>query len=78
MAKIANKHPDNVPGKYYVDKEECQACDLCSQYAEKHFKMTEDGRCAYVYKQPENPTEEADCQNAKERCPAEAIGDDGQ
>jgi ferredoxin len=30
-----------------------------------------------VYKQPENPDEEALCKEAMEGCPVEAIGSDG-
>ena len=30
-----------------------------------------------VYKQPETPDEEAQCREALEQCPVEAIGDDG-
>jgi hypothetical protein len=38
---------------------------------------TNDGGHSYVYKQPENPEEEARCKEALEGCPVEAIGNDG-
>ena len=38
----------------------------------------DDGGHSYVHKQPESPEEEALCKEAKEGCPVEAIGDDGE
>jgi ferredoxin len=38
----------------------------------------EDEGYSYVFKQPENDEEEAQCQEAMESCPVEAIGDDGE
>jgi ferredoxin len=76
MADIANKYPENVPGKYYVDNQ-CIDCDLCRETAPDNFKRNEDGGYSYVSKQPENPEEEGRCKEAKEGCPVEAIGDNG-
>lgn len=76
MADVANKYPENVSGKYYVDNQ-CIDCDLCRETAPDNFKRNEDGGYSFVYKQPESPEEEARCQEAKEGCPVEAIGNDG-
>jgi ferredoxin len=76
MADIANKYPDNVAGKYYVDNQ-CIDCDLCRETAPNNFTRSDDGGYSYVFKQPETPEEEAQCKEAKEGCPVEAIGDDG-
>ncbi len=76
MADIANKYPDNVPGKYYVDNQ-CIDCDLCRETAPKNFTRSDEGGYSYVQKQP-TADEEAACKEAKEGCPVEAIGDDGQ
>ena len=76
MADIANKYPENVPGKYYVDNQ-CIDCDLCRETAPSNFKRNEDGGFSFVYKQPDSPEEEAQCKEAKEGCPVEAIGDNG-
>jgi ferredoxin len=76
MADVANKYPENVPGKYYVDNQ-CIDCDLCRETAPDNFKRNEDGGYSYVSKQPENPDEETRCKEAKEGCPVEAIGDNG-
>ena len=76
MADIANKYPDNVAGTYYVDNQ-CIDCDLCRETAPANFTRNEDGGYSYVCKQPSSPEEEAQCKEAKEGCPVEAIGDNG-
>ena len=75
MAEIANKYPENVAGKFYVD-EQCIDCDLCRETAAANFKRNGDGGHSYVYKQAETPEEEAHCREAMEGCPVEAIGCD--
>lgn len=77
MADKNNKVPLNVPGKWYVDSS-CIDCDVCRTTAPNNFKANEDEGYSYVYKQPETPEEEAQCQEAKASCPVEAIGDDGE
>jgi ferredoxin len=76
MADIANKYPNNVAGKYYVDNQ-CIDCDLCRETAPENFTRNNDGGFSFVSKQPASPEEEAQCKEAKEGCPVEAIGDDG-
>jgi ferredoxin len=40
--------------------------------------MRDEGRgYSLVFKQPETPEEEAQCREAMQNCPVEAIGDDG-
>lgn len=77
MADKSNKVSSNVPGKWYVDTS-CIDCDVCRTTAPNNFKANEDEGYSYVYKQPETPEEEAQCQEAKASCPVEAIGDDGE
>lgn len=77
MADKSNKVALNVPGKWYVDTS-CIDCDVCRTTAPNNFKANEDEGYSYVYKQPETPEEEAQCQEAKASCPVEAIGDDGE
>ena len=76
MADAANKYPENVAGKFYVD-DQCIDCDLCRETAPSNFKRNDDGGHSYVYKQAESPEEEALCKEAMEGCPVEAIGNDG-
>ena len=78
MADIANKYPDNVPGKYYVDNQ-CIDCDLCRETAPDEISTrSNDGGYSFVYKQPSSPEEEARCKEAMEGCPVEAIGNNGE
>lgn len=76
MADKSNKFEDNIAGRFYVDKE-CIACDACVLAAPDHFKIHEEDSHAYVIKQPDSPEAEAQCQEAMEGCPVEAIGSDG-
>ena len=76
MADINDKYPQNVSGRYYVDRS-CIACDACCITAPQHFKMHEDDGHAFVVIQPSTPEEEALCKEAMEGCPVESIGADG-
>jgi ferredoxin len=76
MAVFANRYPENVAGKFYVD-DQCIDCDLCRETAPDNFTRNEDGGYSYVYKQPTSPDEDALCKEAMEGCPVEAIGSDG-
>ncbi|MBI4432006.1 MAG: ferredoxin [Candidatus Omnitrophica bacterium] len=76
MADKANKYPENVPGAFYVDTQ-CIDCDLCRQTAPNNFDRNQAGGYSYVKKQATTPEEEAQCKEAKEGCPVEAIGSDG-
>ena len=76
MADSANKFPENVPGKYYVD-DQCIDCDLCRETAAANFSRNEDSGHSYVSRQPENEEEENLCKAAMEGCAVSAIGNDG-
>ena len=75
MANRDEQHPENVPGTYYVD-EQCIDCDLCREEAPNNCTRQEEEGYSYVFKQPENDEEMAECQTAMENCPVEAIGND--
>lgn len=77
MADKDNKYPENIKGKYYVDRE-CIACDACVMTAPDHFGMDEDDGHAFVIKQPDGNEDEELCVEAMEGCPVEAIGNDGE
>ena len=76
MADRDDKNEDNVGGKFYVDSQ-CIDCDLCRETARNNFQRSEDNGYSFVSKQPENDEETAQCVEAMEGCPVEAIGDDG-
>ncbi len=77
MAEIDQKVPENIPGRFYVDRT-CIDCDLCRETAPAHFVREDDEGYSYVTVQPTTPTEEAACLAAMEECPVEAIGLDGE
>ena len=66
---------NNTPGNWYVD-DQCICCGLCENVAPETFRMSDDGGNFLVYRQPGTPGEIADAENARERCPVEAIGND--
>jgi ferredoxin len=85
MAKPSNRWEDNAGGEvtlggkrlsFYVDKE-CILCSVCSDAAPRNFRMSDDEDHDVCYKQPESEDELAQCYEALENCPVEAIGDDG-
>ena len=76
MADNTDKVASNVDGPFYVDSN-CIDCDLCRQTAPGNFDRNQDGGYSYVKKQPQTPDEEAQCQEAMQGCPVEAIGNNG-
>jgi ferredoxin len=75
MADKNSKYEQNASGKYYVDTQ-CIACDACCTSAPDNFKMNDDDGHAFLSKQPQSAEEEAQCKEAMEGCPVEAIGND--
>ena len=76
MADRTDKVENNVPGKYSVDFH-CIDCDVLRETAPNNFEADEDEGYFYVFSQPKDTEEVAQCQQAVESCPVEAIGDDG-
>ena len=76
MADKNDKYSESVSGKFYVDTQ-CIDCDVCRVTAPNNFLRQEEKGYSYVAKQPETPDEEAQCQEAMDSCPVEAIGNDG-
>ena len=75
MADKNNKLPENVPGRFFVD-DQCIDCDACRETAPGFFRRNDDKGYSYVHKQPTTPQEVAECEEALEGCPVEAIGKD--
>lgn len=76
MANPGERWEDNVPGQWFVDKS-CILCSLCVDLAPNNFKESEAGDHDMVYKQPTTDEERAQCKEAMEQCPVEAIGNAG-
>ena len=77
MANKAEKYDHNAPGKFYVDQQ-CIDCDLCRETAKNFFTRQDDAGYSYVFKQPTTAEEVEQCMEAKNGCPVDAIGDDGE
>ncbi len=76
MAEIEDKLPENVPGRFYVDRN-CIDCDVCRDTSPKNFTREDENGYSYVYWQPATPEELELCEEAMNICPVEAIGNDG-
>jgi ferredoxin len=76
MADLTQRVPENQPGRFYVDAT-CIDCDLCRETAPENFRRDDSESRSYVFRQPDDPAQEAACQAALEECPVEAIGKDG-
>jgi ferredoxin len=76
MADKNQRVPENVPGRFYVDRT-CIDCELCRETAPGSFARQDEDGYSYVKTQPRDAVEEAACRAALEECPVEAIGDDG-
>lgn len=76
MPNRNDKHPENVPGPWYVDTS-CIICGMCDEYAPATFRVANDGSQNIVYRQPVADAELAAAKEAKEGCPVDAIGNDG-
>jgi ferredoxin len=77
MADKSNKLAENVAGTFYVD-DQCIDCDACRETAPRFFRRNDDKGYSYVFHQPSTPEEVAQCQEALQGCPVEAIGEDGE
>jgi ferredoxin len=77
MAVFADRHPQNAPGRYYVD-DQCLDCDLCREVVPGVFTRNDDGGFSFVQRQPSTPDEVALCEEVVEGCPEGALGHDGE
>ena len=76
MADKNSRLPQNAPGPWYVDST-CIDCDLCRETAPTVFRRDEDNGNSIVFHQPETEEELKLAEEAKDGCPVEAIGSDG-
>ncbi|MDQ4121930.1 MAG: ferredoxin [Acidobacteriota bacterium] len=76
MAEFEDKLPENVPGRFYVDRN-CIDCDVCRDLSPKNFTRENENGYSYVYRQPASSEELELCEEAMNICPVEAIGNDG-
>jgi len=76
MASTTERLAQNVPGRYYVDAS-CTDCDLCRGTAPAFFKRDDEIGFSVVRRQPVTSEEVALAEEAREGCPSESIGNDG-
>ena len=69
--------PENAPGRFYVDTQ-CIDCDVCRVTAPDNFQRHSENPYSYVFRQPGSSEEAAQCEEAMDSCPVEAIGSDGE
>jgi ferredoxin len=75
MADPREKLAENAAGPYYVDSQ-CIDCDVCRVTAPRNFRREDEKGYSYVVRQPADPEEEAQCREAMDCCPVEAIGEE--
>jgi ferredoxin len=76
MALTTERLPQNVLGRYYVDSS-CIDCDSCRSTAPQFFTRDDEIGFSIVYRQPVTLDELALAEEAREGCPTESIGNDG-
>ena len=76
MATFAERTPDNVPGRYYVDTT-CIDCDQCRVMAPDLFARNDDTGLTFVSRQPATEDELVLAEEALNACATASIGNDG-
>ena len=75
MADSNDKHPLNVPGRFYNDLS-CIDCGMCPDLAPNLFRRDDEGGYSYMYQQPRTIEEVGQALEAMEACPTESIGEE--
>lgn len=70
--EMTERHPHNVPGKFYTTGE-CDGCAYCASIAPENFDFEKTSNTYYVSRQPRSPEEEDYMREAAEDCPVDAI-----
>ena len=77
MADCNDKVKGSAPGAWYVDNN-CIDCDLCRSIAPELFDRADDAGLSVVTAQPQTETARQRCEEARDVCPVDAIGNDGE
>ena len=77
MSDLNQRTPENVPGPYYVD-DTCVDCGLCPSTLPACFIRQDEKQYSYVYRQPVTLEELALAEEARQACPTDSIGNDGE
>jgi ferredoxin len=76
MATTIDRLSQNIVGRYYVDSS-CIDCDLCRVTAPAFFIRDHEIGMSFVHRQPVTPAELELAEEAREGCPSDSIGNDG-
>jgi ferredoxin len=76
MANTTDRLPQSIVGRYYVDSS-CTDCDLCRITAPAFFTRDREIGMSIVHRQPLTSEEVELAEEAREGCPSESIGNDG-
>jgi ferredoxin len=77
VAEPKDRLPENAAGRWYVDSQ-CIDCDVCRVTAPANFQRDDAKGYSFVSRQPSGVDEVAACEEARDCCPVEAIGNDGE
>jgi glyoxylase-like metal-dependent hydrolase (beta-lactamase superfamily II)/ferredoxin len=72
MARLDQRHPDNVDGEWFCDTR-CIDCDVARHYAPGLIEADDEG-LSVVVRQPASPAESAALWRAALACPTRSIG----
>ncbi len=75
MANPKRSFHDNALGPWYVD-DQCIECGQCGNDVPATFGEAAEYGHYRVHRQPVTPEEILEAEDARERCPVEAIGND--
>ena len=75
--RVVVKVDQTVSGKFYVDNT-CIDCGLCPDTAPTVFQRFDEVGYSIVHRQPATPQELALAEEARNACPTESIGNDGE
>ena len=70
------RHPNNAEGRFWIEQDECVACQVCTAEAPENIRYDDVAGKSYVFKQPENDAELAAVHEAVEMCPVLAPKED--
>src|SRR5262245_56184052 len=77
MSQRNQRTPENAPGRYYVD-DTCIDCGMCPDICPSCFTRQDEGQYSYVFRQPTTPEEIVLAEEARQQCPSDSIGNDGE
>ena len=63
------KHSNNAEGKFWIEQDECVACQVCTAEAPENIRFDNASGKSYIFKQPDSDAELTAVREALEMCP---------